>query len=123
MKFTAIYVEPNTDSAIANLILADPETNPDEPAVLMFSPSIEFQDSSYYFEVNDPSLDHYGGLKLVQVSRDSLEIQLEPGVVEEFGNEDLATVQVTLEIDDQNYQSMLEALKNIFANEKILVVN
>ena len=121
MKFTATYVEANTNTAIANVLFADPETNPDEPLVLMFSRSIEFQDSTYYFEINDQSYGRYGGLTLVQISRNSIEIHLEPDVTKDFGDENFAEVQVEFTIDDKTYQSILDTLKNIFANNTVLV--
>src|SRR5690349_1843770 len=116
MKFTAILVESSTDAAVVNALFADPQTNPDQPAVLMFSRSIELPDSAYYFEINDQSTGRYGGLTRVQVSQNSIEAHLEPGVVQDFGNEDLSKVQVNFEIDDELYQSTLEALRIIFAN-------
>lgn len=121
MKFTATYVEANTNTAIANVLFADPETNPDEPLVLMFSRSIEFQDSTYYFEINDQSYGRYGGLTMVQISRNSIEIHLEPDVIKDFGDENFAEVQVEFTIDDKTYQSILDTLKNIFANNTVLV--
>ena len=121
MKFTATYVEANTNTAIANVLFADPETNPDEPLVLMFSRSIEFQDSTYYFEINDQSYGRYGGLTLVQISRNSIEIHLEPDVIKDFGDENFAEVQVEFTVDDKTYQSILDTLKNIFANNTVLV--
>jgi hypothetical protein len=122
MKFTAILVESSTDAAVVNALFADPQTNPDQPTVLMFSRSIELPDSAYYFEINDQSTGRYGGLTRVQVSQNSIEAHLEPGVVQDFGNEDLSKVQVNFEIDDELYQSTLEALRIIFANADILVV-
>ena len=122
MKFTATYVESNTNTATANVMFADPETNPDQPSVLMFSRSIEFQDSSYYFEINDQSYGSYGGLELVQISRNSIQVDLEPSVVKDFGDENLAHVQVEFNIDDKTYQSVLDTMRYIFANDNVLVV-
>jgi hypothetical protein len=122
MNFTATEVEAGTDAAVANVLFADPETNPDEPSVLMFSRSIESQDSEYYFEINDQSYGRYGGLASVRLSRNNLEVQLEPGVVKDFGNENFAKVRVEFEIDDEAYHSVLETLGNIFANTNIMVV-
>jgi hypothetical protein len=122
VKFTAIYVEANTNTATATVMFADPDTKPDEPYVLLFSRSIEFQDSSYYFEINDQSYSSYGGLTLVQISRNSIYIQLEPYTVEAFGDENLSEVQVKFNIDDKTYQSVLDTLRDIFANENILVL-
>lgn len=121
MKFVATYVRSNTNTATANVMFADPETNPDEPYVLLFSRSIEFQDSSYYFEINDQSYGSYGGLTLVRVSRNSINVQLEPYMVQDFGDENLSEVQVEFNIDDKTYQSVLDTLRNIFANENIFV--
>jgi hypothetical protein len=122
MKFTASYVEANTNTAVANVMFADPETNPDEPSVLMFSRSIEFQDSEYYFEINDQSFGRYGGLTLVQISRNNIEIHLEPNVTKDFGDDNFAEVQVEFAVDDETYQSILDTLKNIFANDTVLIV-
>ena len=122
MKFTAIYVEANADAAVANVLFADPESNPDEPSVLMFSRSIEFQDSTYYFEINDQSYGRYGGLKSVELSRSSIEIHLEPDLIKEFGDENFAEVQVEFDVDDETYQSVLQTMKSIFANNAVLVV-
>ena len=122
MKFVATYVRSSTNTATANVMFADPETNPDEPSVLLFSRSIEFQDSSYYFEINDQSYGSYGGLTLVRISRNSINVQLEPYTVEDFGDENLSEVQVEFNIDDKIYQSVLDTLRKIFANENILVV-
>jgi hypothetical protein len=122
MKFTATYVESNTNTATANVMFADPVTNPDQPSVLMFSRSIEFHESAYYFEINDQSCGSYGGLALVQISRNSIKVHLEPSMVKDFGDENLAQVQVDFNIDDKTYQSVLDALCYIFANDKVLVV-
>lgn len=57
MKFTASYIDAYTNSTTANVMFADPETDPDQPSVLSFSRAIEpgFEDSAYYFEINDQS--------------------------------------------------------------------
>ena len=122
MEFTALYVEASADEAIANVLFADPETNPDEPSVLMFSRSIEFADSAYYFEINDQSQSHYGGLQSVHLTRNHLTVTLQPEVVAEFGNEALATVQVDFDVDDPTYASLLDTLKKIFAGDEVFVV-
>jgi|GEM_PF-1741707 hypothetical protein len=122
MKFTATYVESNTNTATANVMFADQETNPDQPSVLMFSRSIEFQDSAYYFEINDQSYGSYGGLRSVRVSRNSIKVHLEPSVVKDFGDENLAQVQVEFTLDDNTYQSVLDTLRYIFANDNVLAV-
>ena len=116
MKFTAIVVEPYTNSTTANVLFADPETNPDEPSVLSFSRPIEpgFEDSAYYFEINDQSYGSYEGLESVRVSRNRLEVRLTRKVVEKFGVEDFAEVQVEFDVDDELYQSVLETLQRIF---------
>jgi hypothetical protein len=121
MKFTAVVVEPYTNSTTANVLFADPETNPDEPLVLSFSRPIEpgFEDSAYYFEINDQSYGSYEGLEAVRVSRNRLEIRLTRKVVEKFGVEDFAEVQVEFDVDDELYQSVLETLKRIFEGTDI----
>jgi Immunity protein 10 len=122
MKFTALYIEPRTDEYNANLLFADPETNPDEPAVLSFSRSIETPDSVYYFEINDQSYGSYGGLEQVHLSRNQRVIRVTPDLVDEFGVEDFAEVQVEFEVDDEMYQSIENTLKVIFAGEEVFVV-
>lgn len=122
MKFNATVVEPDVNDAIANLLFADPETNPDEPSVLSFSRTIEFKDSDYYFEINDQSNSSYGGLESVQVSRNRLEVKLKREIVEKFGNEDFATVEVQFDTDDEMYQLIVETLQKIFETSSILEV-
>lgn len=122
MKFVATYVRSSKNTATANVIFADTETNPDKPSVLLFSRSIEFQDSSYYFEINDQLYGSYGGLTLVRISRNSINVHLEPDTADYFGDENPFEVQVGFNIDEKSYQSVLDTLKNIFAIENILVV-
>ena len=116
MKFTASYIEPNTNSVTANVLFADPETDPDQPAVLSFSRPIEpgFEDSAYYFEINDQSYGSYMGLEFVKLSRNRIEIKVEPGVVEKFGEADFAEVSVEFDADDGTYQAVLETMRRIF---------
>jgi hypothetical protein len=122
MKFTASVVEPNTNNNIADLLFADPETNPDEPSVLMFSRAIDIPDSDYYFEINDQSNSSYGGLESVQVSRNKLEVTLKQELVEEFGNEDFLNIEVQFNVDDEMYQVIVETLHKIFDGHNILEV-
>ena len=116
MKFTASYIEPNTNSVTANVLFADPETDPDQPAVLSFSRPIEpgFEDSAYYFEINDQSYGSYMGLEFVKLSRNRIEIKVEPGVVEKFGEADFAEVSVEFDANDETYQAILETMRRIF---------
>lgn len=116
MKFTASYIEPNTNSVTANVLFADPETDPDQPAVLSFSRPIEpgFEDSAYYFEINDQSYGSYMGLEFVKLSRNRIEIKVEPGVVEKFGEADFAEVSVEFDANDETYQAVLETMRRIF---------
>lgn len=122
MKFTAYIVEPNISEQVANLLFADPETNPDEPFVLSFSRAIEFEDSDYYFEINDQSNSSYGGLESVQLSRNKLEVRLKRELVEEFGNEDFNHIEVQFDADDEMYQVIVETLQRIFEGSNILEV-
>lgn len=122
MKFTAIYIESDINDVIANVLFADPETNPDEPSVLMFSRAVEFADSSYYFEVNDQSYGSYGGLDSVKISRDKIEVCLQPELVTQFGEADFARIEAEFDVDDETYQSMLDILQKIFANDDVLLV-
>jgi len=116
MKFSATYVEPYTNSTTANVMFADPETNPDQPSVLSFSRPIEpgFEDSAYYFEINDQSYGSYMGLEYVKLSRNSIEVHLEPRVVEKFGVEEFAEVTVEFNVDDAKYQTIAGQMRRIF---------
>jgi hypothetical protein len=116
MKFTATYIDAYANSTTANVMFADPETNPDQPSVLSFSRPIEpgFEDSAYYFEINDQSYGSYQGLTSVKLSRNGIEIQLEQEVVEKFGVEDFAEVTAQFDVDDAKYQAILEHMRRIF---------
>lgn len=121
MQFKATYVEPYTNSTTANVMFADPETNPDQPSVLSFSRPIEpgFEDSNYYFEINDQSYGSYGGLTSVRLSRNSIEVWVEAEVVEEFEMEDFAKVIVEFEADDAKYQAIVEQMRRIFKGHDV----
>jgi hypothetical protein len=123
MKFTAFIIEPDVNKQAANLLFANPDTNPDEPSVLMFSRAIEFENSAYYFEVNDQSNSSYGGLESVQVSRNRLEVNLKRELVEKFGNEDFANIEIQFDVDNELYQVVLETLQRIFDGYDVLEVN
>ena len=124
MQFTATYVEPYTNSITANVMFADPETNPDQPSVLSFSRPIEpgFEDSNYYFEINDQSNGSYGGLEMIRLTRSSIEVRLEPRIVEKFGEEDFREVRAEFNVTYEVYQSVLETIKRIFDGYDILQV-
>lgn len=116
MKFIATYVEPYTNSTTANVMFADPETNPDQPSVLSFSRPIEkgFEDSAYYFEINDQSYGSYEGLEFARLSRKSIEIRLEQGIVEKFKEEDFREVTVEFSVNDEVFESVRATLRRIF---------
>ena len=116
MKFDASYIDAYTNSTTANVMFADSETDPDAPSVLLFSRPIEpgFEESAYYFEINDQSYGSYMGLESVRLSRTSIEVKVEPGVVEKFGEADFAEVSVEFEADDDTYQAVLETMRRIF---------
>ncbi|MBP8000978.1 MAG: hypothetical protein KA314_09085 [Chloroflexi bacterium] len=122
MKFTATYIEPYTNDITANVMFADPETDPDQPSVLSFSRPIEpgFEDSAYYFEVNDQSYGSYGGLVYAKLTRDSIEIRLEEYLVEKFGEDDLREIRAEFQANDELYASILETMKRIFQGHDIL---
>lgn len=122
MKFTAFIFEPDINEQVANLIFADPDTNPDEPCVLMFSRAVDIPDSVYYFEINDQSNSSYGGLESVQVSRNRLEVKLKRELVEKFGNEDFATIEVEFDADEEMYSVIVETLQKIFDGHEVLKV-
>ena len=122
MKFTAFIIEPDTNEQVANLIFADPDTNPDEPSVLMFSRAIDIPDSVYYFEINDQSNSSYEGLESVRLSRTKLEVKVKREIVEKFGNEDFLNIEVQFNADDEMYQVIVETLKTIFNGFDILEV-
>ncbi|MBX3037710.1 MAG: hypothetical protein KF758_12445 [Anaerolineales bacterium] len=123
MKFTASIIEPDVNEQVANLLFADPETNPDEPSVLMFSRAIDIPDSIYYFEINDQSNSSYGGLESVRVSRSRLEVKLKRELVEEFGNEDFGQIEIQFDADDEMYQVIVETLQKIFDGDSVLEIN
>lgn len=124
MKFKATHIEPYTNSTTANVLFADPETNPDQPSVLSFSRPIEpgFEDSAYYFEINDQSYGSYEGLEYARLTRNSMEIRLEPETVEKFGEEDFREVRVDFEIEDDVYQSVLKTMQRIFSGSGVLQI-
>lgn len=121
MKFTATYIEPYTNSITANMMFADPETDPDAPSVLSFSRPIEpgFEDSAYYFEINDQSYGSYMGLEFALLTRNSIEIRLEPRIVEKFGEEDFREVRVEFDVKDDVYKSILETMQRIFKGHDV----
>lgn len=116
MRFAANYIEPYTNSTTANVMFADTETDPDQPSVLSFSRPIEpgFENSDYYFEINDQSYGSYGGLHSVILARNSIDVRLEPEMVEKFGVEEFFEVIVHFEADDKTYQAILENMRRIF---------
>ncbi len=122
MKFIARYLEPSIGTVTANMLFADPETNPDEPAVLLFSRTVEFENTAYYFEINDQSNSSYGGLEEVRLARNTVHIRVAPPVVAKFGDEDFAEVHVTFEADAELYAEILKTMRVIFANANILVI-
>ena len=123
MRFTAIYVEATTNKSTANILFADPESNPEEPAVLLFSRAIEFDNSAYYFEVNDQSYGSYEGLEMVELSPTQLKVRVEPQVVAKFEQEDWAEIMVDFEIDEVQYQLVADTLQQIFAGTTVLTIN
>jgi hypothetical protein len=121
MKFKATYVEPYTNSTTANVMFADPETDPDQPSVLSFSRPIEkgFEDSAYYFEINDQSYGSYEGLEFARLTRNSIEVRLEQRIVEKFGEEDFREVQVEFNVSDEVFESVRATLKRIFEGHDV----
>jgi hypothetical protein len=114
MKFTANVIEPSANSTTANLLFADPDTDPDAPSVLSFSRAIDIPNSAYYFEINDQSYGSYGGLETVTLSRGRVEIRVSDGVIEKFGVEEFREVQADFEADDEMYQAILTMMRKIF---------
>jgi hypothetical protein len=122
MKFIASIVEVDTNDQIANLLFADPETDPDMPTVLSFSRAIDIEDSDYYFEINDQSNSSYGGLELVQISRGKIEVKVAEELAAKFGDEDLLNIEVQFDEDDESFRTILETLHKIFDGHDILKV-
>lgn len=122
MQFTATYAEAYSGSVTANVMFADPATDPDNPSVLSFSRPIEpgFEDSNYYFEVNDQSYGSYGGLEYVKLTRNSVAIRLEEYLVEEFGEEDFREIHVAFDVNHETYQSILKTMQRIFQDHDVL---
>lgn len=114
MKFTASVIEPYANSTTANMLFADPDTNPDAPSVLSFSRAIDIPNSAYYFEINDQSYGSYEGLEYVKLSRENVEIRASDKVIEKFGMEDFREVQVNFEADEEMHQSILTMMRKIF---------
>ena len=114
MKFTASVIEPFANSTTANMLFADPETDPDAPSVLSFSRAIDIPNSAYYFEINDQSYGSYEGLERVKLSRNSVEIRVSDKVIEKFGVEDFREVTAEFEVDDELYQSISKMMRIIF---------
>lgn len=121
MKFTARYLEPSLNANTANMLFADPETDPDAPAVLMFSRTVEFENTAYYFEINDQSNSSYGGLEAVRLTRDAIKIRVAPEVAAQFGEADLAEVEATFEADAELFAEIENVLRVIFAHDPIFV--
>lgn len=121
MKFTAKDVELSIDQ-IANAFFADPETNSGEPAVFLVSRDLSIPNSAYYFEINDQSFSSYGGLKSVHLSRNKLVVQLEPGLVKKFDEDDFAEIDISLKVDNKTYAKIKDILEKIFAPGEILTV-
>jgi hypothetical protein len=122
MKFIASIIETDTNNNIANLLFADPETDPDMPCVLSFSRAIDIEDSDYYFEVNDQSNSSYGGLEAVRLSRGKLEVKLAQELVDKFGEEDFLNIEAQFDLDDETFQRIVESLHKIFDGHDILEV-
>lgn len=122
MKFTAFVVEPDVNEQVATMFFADPETDPDEPFVLMLSRAIDIPDSAYYFEVNDQSNSSYGGLDSVRLSRTKLEVTVEAELVEKFGNEDFGQIEIEFDVDDEMYQVVVETMQMIFEGDDVLEI-
>jgi hypothetical protein len=114
MEFTANVIEPYANSTTANMLFADPDTNPDAPSVLSFSRAIDIPNSAYYFEINDQSYGSYEGLEFVKISRDNVEIRVSDKVIEKFGVEEFREVQVKFEADEEMHQSILTMMRKIF---------
>jgi len=120
MKFTANYVEPYTNSITASVMFANTEENPDEPSFLSLQRPIEFEDSNYYFEINDQSYSRYGGLELVEFSRSQITVVLEQSSVEKFdGIEDFRNIQINFDISDAVFADIQSTLRNIFEGHDI----
>jgi hypothetical protein len=122
MKFIASIVEVDTNDQIANLLFANPETDPEMPSVLSFSRAIDIKDSDYYFEINDQSNSSYGGLELVRVSRGKLGVKLTQELAAKFGDDGFLNIEVQFDVDEEMFQSIVETLHKIFGGHDILEV-
>jgi hypothetical protein len=122
MKFIASIVEADTNNNIANLLFADPETDPDMPSVLSFSRALDIEDSDYYFEINDQSNSSYGGLESVRLSRGKIEVKLKQELVDKFGEEDFLNIETQFDVDDEAFQEIVETLHKIFDGHDVLEV-
>ena len=122
MKFTASIVEADTNNNIANLLFADPETDPDMPSVLSFSRAMDIENSDYYFEVNDQSNSSYGGLEVVRISRGKIELKLKQELADQFEDADFLNSEVQFDLEEEAFQAVLETLHKIFDGRDILQV-
>lgn len=73
--------------------------------------------NAYHIERDDQSYGGYGGVEQIDLSRNSIEVNLN-----EIGKKNLQCdgVKVNFETDDENYQLLIEKLKFIFGDSLIV---
>lgn len=72
---------------------------------------------TYHIERDDQSLGGYGGVEQINLSRNSIEVELN-----ETGKENLEcdSVKVDFDTDNENYQLLTEKLRQIFGDSLIV---
>ena len=78
---------------------------------------VELGMNTYHIERDDQSFGGYGGVEQINLSRNSIEVELN-----ETGKENLEcdSVKVDFDTDDENYQLLTEKLRQIFGDSLIV---
>jgi len=73
--------------------------------------------NSYHIERDDQSYGGYGGVKQINLQRNSIEVELD-----ETGKQNLQCdgVKVDFETDEETYQTLTEKLKSIFGSSLLI---
>lgn len=84
-----------------------------EENYLMIQQSLDIEDANYHIERDDQSFGGYGGVEQINLSRNSIEVELN-----KTGKENLEcdAVRVDFETDDETFELLTEKLKQIFGD-------
>lgn len=74
-----------------------------------------------YIERDDQLYSSYGGMKLVEVRLNAIEVHLQGGAVDKLGNIDRIIVHFDLE--EEEFSELLECLRKIFAGSNYYTEN